>query len=799
MTRWQFLNRLLGAPARRRGNRFAPRLEQLEARENPAVDVIFNGAVPEFNEGASFLFGSAAFFSIDNQADPSGVVPHTATVIAQNGVLNVNAGNGPTVTGSGTSTVTLVGTRDEITQLFLGSTGTIEFAPNVIFSGDGLVTVSATDGSTSDTEATFLKVQPVLSQTIPAIFGDPGAELFLTPAGFDGFAGVAVADFGTLLDSDGSELVGFFITASDSQGGALPAFTLLSNGSEYPTSGMPNTWFVGSNDFGSLRGVLESFVLVPPPGFSGRVNVTASGAHQDFASFFDTAIGFDSASLGSTTFVLRFFQEPQVSVVPGLAPEGGTIDLTGRFALSDSSTLDGDAHTFRVAALAGALNFDETNPILSDLSFSATETEVVLTGNLSVIQEVLNSPGVLSFTANDAFFSGVLPLSVVLVNRPFDRFFEGDLDDLPFGPLAFDELAPMGITPVAAQLDPVVADATGDAGALIALNVAVPPVVDTDGSESATVFITDVPDTALLSAGTNLGDGVWALDASQLPGLAFLSSVGGTFTMTAFVMVRDVSFQLGLEDVAFGSASFTVTLDDSDSFGDTDDGDTDPTFADFGGGSELDSGTSEFIDNEDFDPDVEADAFTDSPASIGAFNLVEVPANARDAGTPTDAGANPGGPREQALAPIYGDGEKHPLPPVLPLDQSVPVAGFSDSGGDTFALLDRLYRVDTGAQPVAVEVPALPPAALAEAPPPHELTAPVAGASAPPAANGEDPVAAPVDVDAGANWHPWAVAAAAVAGAAAAGALYARTRRASAEETPARATRARLKPLERTT
>jgi hypothetical protein len=175
---------------------------------------------------------------------------------------------------------------------------------------------------------------------------------------------------------------------------------------------------------------------------------------------------------------------------------------------------------------------------------------------------------------------------------------------------------------------------------------------------------------------------------------------------------------------------------------------------------------------------------------------VEVPVSARDAANPTDPSANPNGSREQVLAPIYGDGEKHPLPPVFPLDGSVPVAGFSDSGGDSFALLERLYRGELGATPIAVE----PPAAqieLAEAPPPHEPGAP-AGAVAGVQPQGADLVAVPVDVDAGTDWRLWAAAGAAVIGSAAAYALYARTRSAREQSDRAVPPRARLKPLERT-
>jgi hypothetical protein len=53
--------------------------------------------------------------------------------------------------------------------------------------------------------------------------------------------------------------------------------------------------------------------------------------------------------------------------------------------------------------------------------------------------------------------------------------------------------------------------------------------------------------------------------------------------------------------------------------------------------------------------------------------------------------------------PLVAIADRHPLPPVLPLDQSAPVAGFTESGGDSIALVDALYR-DAVASPVIIPV-----------------------------------------------------------------------------------------------
>jgi hypothetical protein len=66
------------------------------------------------------------------------------------------------------------------------------------------------------------------------------------------------------------------------------------------------------------------------------------------------------------------------------------------------------------------------------------------------------------------------------------------------------------------------------------------------------------------------------------------------------------------------------------------------------------------------------------------------PSEGRTSLAPPSPGSLFGQP--ESPLPAYAGGEKHPLPPVLPLDQTLPVAGFTDSGGDSLALVDRIYR-----------------------------------------------------------------------------------------------------------
>jgi len=81
-----------------------------------------------------------------------------------------------------------------------------------------------------------------------------------------------------------------------------------------------------------------------------------------------------------------------------------------------------------------------------------------------------------------------------------------------------------------------VADATGNAGSAIALDVSA-ALTDLDGSESLAITVDGVLSGATLSSGTNIGGGTWTLNSDQISGLtitpASRSDVDFTLTVTA--------------------------------------------------------------------------------------------------------------------------------------------------------------------------------------------------------------------------------------------------------------------------
>ncbi|MBO9507614.1 Ig-like domain-containing protein [Thalassospira sp. A3_1] len=76
-----------------------------------------------------------------------------------------------------------------------------------------------------------------------------------------------------------------------------------------------------------------------------------------------------------------------------------------------------------------------------------------------------------------------------------------------------------------------VLDASGDEGTAIALDI---DAILTDASETLSVTIAGVPDGAVLSAGTNNGDGSWTLSAADLEGLTITpgNSYSGSFDLS---------------------------------------------------------------------------------------------------------------------------------------------------------------------------------------------------------------------------------------------------------------------------
>ena len=107
----------------------------------------------------------------------------------------------------------------------------------------------------------------------------------------------------------------------------------------------------------------------------------------------------------------------------------------------------------------------------------------------------------------------------------------------------------------------------------IALNIS-STLNDTDGSESLTTTISNVPEGSTLSAGTDNGDGTWTLEAEDLDGLTMTQPSDGTTDFSLEVTATsteadggDIAAVTGTVDVSLADGADTPTLVLSDSAG----------------------------------------------------------------------------------------------------------------------------------------------------------------------------------------------------------------------------------------
>ena len=96
----------------------------------------------------------------------------------------------------------------------------------------------------------------------------------------------------------------------------------------------------------------------------------------------------------------------------------------------------------------------------------------------------------------------------------------------------------------------------GDATADLTINV---ELIDTDGSETAVIVVTGLPDEASLSAGTRNPDGSWTLSTSDLPGLTVTAPAETpSFELSVTTTVTDRDPAIGTSDEAVSTTTVRV-------------------------------------------------------------------------------------------------------------------------------------------------------------------------------------------------------------------------------------------------
>ncbi|MBN9520280.1 hypothetical protein J0H58_17415, partial [bacterium] len=421
------------------------------------------------------------------------------------------------------------------------------------------------------------------------------------------------------------------------------------------------------------------------------------------------------------------------------------LPLGGKLIALDPNALPGDRHTLTLSVPVGALTADPAAlPPTVTLTVVDSRT-VTLDGPLPDINAFLGAPGSLTFDPQDAAFSGAVPLGYTLTIHPAEP-------PNAVGPPPATGAVVLALAPEASALTPLAPDAATDAGVPVGLDISVPGLADLGSTETATIQLLGLPPGALLNHGTTSGGGAWNLTPADLVGLVFTPPPGfaGVIPLTVLVTVTDSNPELASSSTAVGTKAFAVTVRAPDGTvpppggggggplpppspgsvpatrgpgpgspagngsvgttttnqlppppggnGPADIGPGGPT----GGGSRADAADHGHEGEggpvgEGGPPNPGERPRQEAVATVGVVYGGPGHAGHAERGPRPDGGAPPAAGSlfsraEPPPAPLAAAADRHPLPPVLPLDQSAPAAGFTDSGGDSLALIDALYR-----------------------------------------------------------------------------------------------------------
>jgi hypothetical protein len=503
----------------------------------PTVTAPPDQSVPE-GTAVTFRGDLGTAFAVGS---PQPTTVYQITLTTTDGTLALGAGVPATVTvsGDGTNAITLTGLASDLATVF--TTAGFTYTPTAFRSGETTVTLRITDpldstGFSTNIGFTRVRLAPVASAPAIAASALPG----VVPA-----APVAVPA-GTFTvspwpDTDGSETCRLTIRIA---GVADPSqFVLTAGGLPLTPTGNPGEWVTpATTDPAQLQAVLDSLVLVPPPGFSGRLTLAVDLTIDDAATFPSTGALATDSRTATASLVVRFFNaRATVAVGPAAGREGAAADLAGVVTVSDPEFLPGDAVTLDLSAAGGRLT---ANNLPAGLTASGAGGALTLTGDLATLAAYLAGSG-LTFTPDDPHFAGTVTLLASFRNT--------------LAGSAASTSGTLTLAPVASPLDPTAGDATTDPATAVLLPIAVPADPDADGSETVTVFIDGVPAGATLSAGTDLGGGRWRLTTAQLAGLTFTPPprFAGPISLTVRVQVTD---RAGTLSDLYNSAAATLTV-----------------------------------------------------------------------------------------------------------------------------------------------------------------------------------------------------------------------------------------------
>jgi len=374
-----------------------------------------------------------------------------------------------------------------------GDLGGLTLSPPADYNGAFNIGVSVTssDGGVS-TDTFAVNVNPVADTPVVAAADVSGTE--------DGAIALTLA---ASMPTGTTETVDSLIVTGVPDGAVLSAGTDNGDG----------TWTLSPDQ-------LSTLTLTPPTDYHGTLNLGVIATSTDGGT----------SSGGFAVTVEPLADVPQLAVADALGAEDGTIALT----------------------LAATMPSDTTEAV-----YTITIEGVPPGASLSAGMD--NGDG--SWTLTPDLMSGLT------LTPPQDYSGTFDLNVVATSTDGGTAMSPLNVTVTPVADIPVVAltDASGAEDSAIALSIAASMSADTAETVD-TIIVTGVPDGALLSAGTDNGDGTWTLTSGDLEGLTLTppQDFNGTFNLGVSVTSTDGGVSSDTLAVNVGSVSDVPVIAVSD-------------------------------------------------------------------------------------------------------------------------------------------------------------------------------------------------------------------------------------------
>jgi len=301
---------------------------------------------------------------------------------------------------------------------------------------------------------------------------------------------------------------------------------------------------------------------------SETLSVTVSGLPEGVT----LSAGTDN---GNGTYTLTTAQLDDLSMS---VPDGTTEGFD--FAVTSTTTEDdGDTASVSTTLTVGDLDVtaeapelvvddvsgDEDTAIALDISAALTDTDGSETLSVT-ISDVPNGVTLSAGTLNDDGSYTLTPdqLDGLTATPPADSNVDFDLtisatsvEQSSGDTNTVTQTMTVDVIGVADEPQVVVQDEQGNEDTWIQLHLDSGPSVDTDGSETLSITISDVPQGARLNPGADNGDGTWTVTAAQLPLVCILppDDFSGDITMTLNVTTTEND-----GDTTTVSDDFTVSV-----------------------------------------------------------------------------------------------------------------------------------------------------------------------------------------------------------------------------------------------